>query len=272
MQYKARRRKGKIMKEYTLWQEENSTKIEWYAPKEKKTDASVIVFPGGGYQNLCDYEGKDYAEYLNTLGITAFVVYYRRVPDYFPLPLLDARRAVRFVRANAEKFGVATDKIAVMGSSAGAHLSAFVSTYLDKIDGEGVDGLDEVDFIPNAQILCYPVISADESVGHTGSYKNLLGERYTEREKYSPDLLVTEDTPKAFIWHTANDEAVPVENSLRYATALSRKGVQFELHVFPFGRHGLALCLEDNPINKQVGQWKGLLINWLRLNDWLPNE
>ena len=105
-----------------------------------------------------------------------------------------------------------------------------------------------------------------------GSYKNLLGERYTEREKYSPDLLVTENTPKAFIWHTAKDEAVPVENSLRYATALSRKGVQFELHVFPFGRHGLALCLEDNPINKQVGQWKGLLINWLRLNDWLPNE
>ena len=260
------------MKEYALWNEENSTKIEWYAPAEKKTDASVIVFPGGGYQNLCDYEGKDYAEYLNTLGITAFVVYYRRAPNYFPLPLLDARRAVRFVRANAEKFGIATDKIAVMGSSAGAHLSAFVSTYLEEIDGEGVDALDEVDFLPNAQILCYPVISADENIAHLGSYRNLLGDKYAEKQKYSPELLVTENTPKAFIWHTGTDELVHVENSYRYATALSRKGVQCELHVFPFGRHGLALCLEDDGIHKQVSQWKGLLGNWLKLNEWLPNE
>ena len=95
------------MKEFTLWEGAESTKIEWYEPKEKKSDAAVIVFPGGGYVNLCDYEGKDYAEYLNTLGITAFVIYYRRAPNFFPIPLLDARRAVRFVRANAEKFGIA---------------------------------------------------------------------------------------------------------------------------------------------------------------------
>ena len=101
------------MKEYTLWNEKDSTKIEWYEPKNKKSDVAILVFPGGGYLQLCDYEGKDYAEYLNTLGITAFVVYYRRDPNYFPLPLLDARRAVRFVRANAEKFGISRDKIAV---------------------------------------------------------------------------------------------------------------------------------------------------------------
>lgn len=169
------------MKEYTLWEEAESTKIEWYAPKDKKTDAAVIVFPGGGYGMLCDYEGKDYAEYLNTLGITAFVAYYRCAPNYFPLPLLDARRAVRFVRANAEKFGIATDKIAVMGSSAGGHLSALVSTYMEKIDGEGVDAIDEIDFVPNAQILCYPVICSQENVGHQGSYKNLLGDKYPEK-------------------------------------------------------------------------------------------
>jgi dipeptidyl aminopeptidase/acylaminoacyl peptidase len=128
-----------------------------------------------------------------------------------------------------------------------------------------VDELDKVDCIPNAQILCYPVISSDESISHSGSYKNLLGERYFEREKFSPELLVTENTPKAFIWHTANDQAVCVENSHRYAIALSRKGVPCELHVFPFGRHGLALCLDDN----HVAQWKGLLVNWLKLNEWL---
>ena len=253
------------MQTFTLWDKENSTKIEWYEPAEKKTDASVIIFPGGAYVNLCDYEGKDYAEYLNTLGITAFVVYYRRYPDHFPLPLLDARRAVRFVRANAEKFGVATDKIAVMGSSAGGHLSALVSTYTDAIAGEGVDGVDTIDCIPNAQILCYPVISSDDAIAHLGSYRNLLGEEYSNKEKYSPELLATERTPMAFIWHTAKDEMVSVENSCRYAMALSKKGVQCELHVFPFGRHGLALSLED----KHLAQWKGLLTSWLRLNKWL---
>ena len=232
----------------------------------------MLIFPGGGYVHLCDYEGKDYAEYLNTLGITAFVVYYRRDPNYFPLPLLDARRAVRFVRANADKFGVSRDKIAVMGSSAGGHLCAFVCTYTDKIDGEGADEIDKMDFLPNAQILCYPVISSDEEISHKWSYMSLLGERYPERGKFSPELLVTESTPKAFIWHTAGDQSVPVENSYRYATALSKKGVQCELHIFPFGRHGLALCLADDSIDKQVGQWKGLLINWLKLNEWLPKE
>lgn len=253
------------MVEYTLWQEKDSTKIEWYEPAEKKSDGAVIVFPGGGYACLCDYEGKDYAEYLNTLGITAFVVYYHLTPDHFPLPLLDARRAVRFVRANAEKFGIAKDKIAVMGSSAGGHLSALVSTYMDGIDGEGVDVVDKEDYLPNGQILCYPVISSDEKIYHQGSYMNLLGDLYEQKKKFDPALIASEKTPKAFIWHTAEDQSVPVENSYRYATALTRKGVQNELHVFPFGAHGRALSLDD----PHTAQWKGLLENWFKLNGWL---
>ena len=93
----------------------------------------------------------------------------------------------------------------------------------------------------------------------------LLGDRYPEKENFSPELLATENTPMAFIWHTASDELVPVENSYRYATALSRKGVSCELHVFPFGRHGKALSLDDN----HVAQWKGLLTSWFILNAWL---
>ena len=253
------------MKEYTLWNEENSTKIEWYQPQEKKSDAAVLVFPGGSYVHLCDYEGKDYAEYLNSLGITAFVVYYRRDPNYFPIPLLDARRAVRFVRANAQQFGIAPDKIAVMGSSAGGHLCALLSTYTDKIAGEKEDEIDKVDYIPNAQILCYPVISADESITHKWSYMSLLGEEYPNKEKYSPELLVNERTPRAFIWHTGEDKSVPVENSYRYAIALARKGISCEAHIFPFGRHGMALSHDDT----HVAQWKGLLVDWLKIYQWL---
>ena len=253
------------MKEYTLWNEKDSTKIEWYEPKNKKSDAAILIFPGGSYAQHCDYEGKDYAEYLNTLGITAFVVYYRCDPNYFPLPLLDARRAVRFVRANAEKFGVAKDKIAAMGSSAGGHLCALLSTYTKNIEGEGEDSIDETDYLPNAQILCYPVISSDESIFHKWSYLCLLGERYIEKEKFSPELLVSESTPKAFIWHTAEDQSVPVENSYRYATALYRKGVPCELHVFPYGAHGRALSHEDS----HVAKWKELLVSWLELYKWI---
>lgn len=257
------------MVEYTLWEKEGTTKIVWHEPEEKRTDAAVIIFPGGGYGMLCDYEGKDYAEYLNTLGITAFVVYYSIAPKKFPLPLLDARRAVRFVRANAEKFGVAADKIAVMGSSAGGHLSALVSTYTAPIEGEGVDEIDNYDFLPNAQILCYPVISSNDKVYHQGSYMNLLGEElFEKREQFDPELLVTEKTPPAFIWHTAEDGLVPVENSCRYVSALARKGVFSELHVFPYGAHGRALALLQE--EKHTAQWKGLLLRWLMLMGWYP--
>lgn len=256
------------MVELTLWEQEGATKIVWHEPKEKKTDACVIVFPGGGYGGLCDYEGKDYAEWLNTLGITAFVVYYRVAPKHFPDPLLDSRRAVRFVRANAEKFGVAPDKVGVMGSSAGGHLCALTSTYTAKIDGEGVDSIDEYDFLPNAQILCYPVISSDEKIFHGGSYHNLLADKYDERENFDPELLATESTPPAFIWHTAEDALVPVANSCRYVARLAQLGVYSELHVFPYGAHGRALALP--PEEKHTAQWKGLLVNWLSLIGWYP--
>ena len=256
------------MVEFNLWEKEGATKIVWHQPKEKKTDACVVVFPGGGYGCLCDYEGKDYAEWLNTLGITAFVVYYSVAPKHFPAPLLDSRRAVRFVRANAEKFGVAADKVAVMGSSAGGHLCALTSTYTAPIDGEGVDSIDEYAFLPNAQILCYPVVSSDESVFHGGSYQNLLGERYEEKANYDPELLATESTPPAFVWHTSEDQLVPVANSCRYVARLAQLGVYSELHVFPFGAHGRALALL--PEEQHTAQWKGLLVNWLILIGWYP--
>ena len=146
-----------------------------------------------------------------------------------------------------------------MGSSAGGHLTALLCTYFDDI-GEEQDELFKEDFLPNGQILCYPVISSDESISHKGSFKNLLGEKYAEKEKYSPELLVESTTPPAFIWHTAEDNGVPCVNSYRYATALWEQKIPCELHVFPEGAHGLGVA----PQLPHVAQWTDLLKNWLK--------
>ena len=249
-----------------LWNEENSTELTFYSAKKKKSDAAVVIFPGGGYHFRAEHEGKGYAEFLSENGVNAFVCDYRVAPDRFPKELLDARRAVRFVRANAEKFGVDPEKIAVMGSSAGGHLAALISTYRGEIEGEGADETDTLPYLPNAQILCYPVIvSPSTGAAHEGSYDTLLGENnaFTETD-VDPYLLVHENTPRAFIWHTAADNSVDVTNSYMYATALRKYGIPVEMHVFPEGRHGLGLA-KDFP---HVAQWSGLLLNWLEFIGW----
>ena len=249
------------MTEYRLWKDaKNEVILRQYEPFRKTTDVAVVVFPGGAYSELAAHEGEGYAQLLNTFGITAFVVAYRVFPNRFPAQLLDARRAVRFVRAGAEAFGINKNKVLVMGSSAGGHLAALVSTYTGDIGEDEKDPLSREPYLPNAQILCYPVIASDEEISHKGSYQNLLGDLYAERDKYSPELLVTSSTPPAFIWHTAADAGVPCENSYRYAAALARAKVPCELHVFPEGRHGLGL----SPDVPHVAQWTRLLWAWLR--------
>ncbi len=247
---------------FRLW-ENSDIEISYYHSLHKSCDAAVVIFPGGGYANHADYEGESYAQLLNTFGMDAFVIKYRTSPNRFPLPLLDARRSVRFVRAKAGEFGLSKDKILVMGSSAGGHLAALTSTYHDSIDGEEIDEIDQEDFLPNGQILCYPVISSDEAISHQGSYKNLLGEeRYGEKDKFSPELLVSEKTPAAFIWHTAADQAVNVINSYRYAEALAKNKIPHEMHIFPYGAHGMGLG-EHLPY---ISEWTQLLRRWLVLN------
>ncbi|MCQ2414355.1 MAG: alpha/beta hydrolase, partial [Clostridia bacterium] len=228
------------------------------------------------------HEGEGYARFLNSKGIDAFVVDYRCTPTHFPYELLDARRSVRFVRANAEKFGIDPNKIAVMGSSAGGHLAALVSTYRGTIGGEGADALDEVDYRPNATILCYPVINGSEDgIRHLGSFLNLLGKDATaeELEEFSLENQVDDETPPAFIWHTSEDQSVNVINSYKYATALRKHKIPCELHVFPFGPHGLGLADESyfdfkksrNESNfwkgdyEYISKWASLLADWLKL-------
>lgn len=252
---------------YDLWDfacEHETPTMTHYIPTEKKSDWSVVIFPGGGYQHRAVHEGKGYAEFLNAHGVHAFVVEYRVAPSYFPVPLADARRAVRMVRYFAKDWGVCADKIAVMGSSAGGHLAALVSNYTQPLENEVHDAIDEEAYRPNAQILCYPVISLLPDFGHIGSGKNLLGERYEELGgALSVQNLVTPQTPPAFVWHTFTDNGVPVTNSLEYVKALKEANVSAELHVFPMGGHGLGLADQD-PETAHVAQWSGLLLNWLK--------
>lgn len=234
-----------------------------YPAKEKKTTATVLILPGGGYAMHAEYEGAGYAEFLNELGMDAFVLIYRVQPNRFPLPLNDARRAVRYLRYNSEKFGIDPNRIAIMGSSAGGHLSALLSTYRQKVANEEFDAIDEENYLPNAQILCYPVINmTDETIRHNGSMKNLLGDEQLHLQpEVSPDLIADEKTPPAFIWHTAADGAVSVINSYRYATRLREVGVSVEMHIFPEGNHGLGIPREKNPY---VTRWADMLAEWLQ--------
>lgn len=249
-----------------LWQNgEHKTEIHFYEAENKKSDITVIIFAGGGYSCRAPHEDKGYAEFLQKNGVNSFIVDYRVAPNRFPIPLLDARRALRFVRANAKKFNVNPDKLAVMGSSAGGHLAAMLSTYSEAIEGEGVDEIDKERFFPDYQILCYPVIlNPHTGVAHEGSYKNLLGDRFEElMEKVDPAKNASHSTCPAFIWHTSFDQSVNVTNSYLYAKALKENEVPVEMHIFPFGRHGLGLAESDS----HVAQWGNLLLNWLEYMD-----
>ena len=258
-----------IVEKFDLWDSipgvhEEIPEITAYIPEFTKKKGAVVIYPGGGYCARAPHEGRGYAEFLATHGYCSFVVEYRVSPHRFPIPLLDARRGVKFARYYAEKYGYDKDKIAVMGSSAGGHLAAFTSTYMEEIPVDCLDEIDKEDFVPNAQILCYPVIDLHTEIAHQGSGVNLLGDRYdSDYEKYIPRLLVSDKTPQAFIWHTFEDGAVDVRNSLYYAAALKEKNIPTEMHVFPNGNHGKGRSLANDPVSQHISQWNDLLLNWL---------
>ncbi len=245
-----------------------STVMEYYPAQDKRTEAVVVIFPGGAYAFHADHEGKGYAEYLNSIGMDAYVVYYSVAPNRFPLPLLDARRAVRYLRRHYVDLGVDPKRIAVMGSSAGGHLASLVSTYDKPVEGEGLDYVDTFPFKPDATILCYPVIQAPEfGLGHYMSFENLCGDIIPFAE-VSTDKLVGDDTPPAFIFHTSTDDGVDVRNSYAYAEALKRHHIPNEVHIFARGGHGGGTFAQD----PYVGQWPELLRNWFIQNGWLPKK
>lgn len=250
----------------------NRTKMQVYLPEGKHSRLGIVIFPGGGYWGKAEHEGRGYAEFLNRHGYAAFVVMYttkQQGENYFPEQLFDARAAVRFVRANAEEYGLDRHKICVMGSSAGGHLAALVSTCMETFAQEEREPFSSEDFLPDGQILCYPVIELYGKNAHVDSAKNLLGGAYCEEtcKRYSPDLCARKGTPPAFVWHTFTDSCVPVENSLEYVLSLKKAGTEAELHIYPCGEHGLGLATGSDADSRYVSAWSDALLKWLKRKD-----
>lgn len=238
-----------------------SPSITPYPADRQDQHGAVIICPGGGYQHRANHEGEPIARWLNSLGISAYVLNYRVAPFKHPAPLVDVQRAIRYVRSNAEDWNLDKHKIGLLGFSAGGHLASTAATYHDMGDLDSNDKIECECSRPDFSILCYPVISFVRHY-HEGSILNLLGENSSEqlRVSLSSEHHVSTTTPATFLWHTADDASVPVENSLLYAQALSKHDVPYEMHIFPKGRHGLGLA-EDDPV---VSQWTILCENWLR--------
>jgi acetyl esterase/lipase len=220
------------------------TLTPYFAPPGKATGASFIICPGGGYASLAPHEGIHYALWLNEQGISGFVLKYRLGSGGYrhPAMMLDVQRALRYVRANAEKWNLDPNKIGVMGSSAGGHLAATALTHFDSGDAAASDPIDRVSSRPNLGILCYPVITMGPDT-HSGSRQNLLGNNPDPGlvELLSNEKQVTASTPPVFIFHTFEDSTVKVENTLQFAAALRRNGVPFALHIYTKGGHGMGL-------------------------------
>jgi acetyl esterase/lipase len=235
------------------------------APKETATGAAVVILPGGGYSHLSEVkEGSDVAKWLNTFGISAFVVKYRLGMKYHaPNQLLDAARAMRTVRSRAKEWGVDANRIAILGFSAGGHLASTLGTHFDAGDAKAKDEIDRVSSRPDLMILIYPVITMGEFT-HNGSKLNLLGEDPSPDliRLYSNELQVTKDTPPTFLVHTMTDTAVPVENSLMFVDALRKAKVPFELHLYEQGPHGFGLA----PTFPILASWPARCADWLRLH------
>jgi acetyl esterase/lipase len=225
---------------------------------------SVIVAPGGGYVNLSmDKEGRQIASWFNAMGVTAFVLKYRLGPRYrHPIEFGDAQRALRLVRSRAAEFGVAPDRIGMMGFSAGGHLAATAGTRFDEGAPTALDPVERAGSRPDFLILAYPVISFDPAIAHAGSVRSLLGENPSPSllQELSADLHASARTPPTFLFSTNADTAVPAENSVRFYLALRQAKVPAEIHIFENGPHGVGLDLGD----PALGLWPTLLTNWLR--------
>ena len=241
-----------------------------YILKDGDKKGAVLIIPGGSYSFVSWREAEPVAVWFNSLGYHAFVLYYSVSPNRYPKQISDATRAMCIIRDNAEKWNLDPNDITVCGFSAGGHLAATLGVHYDAECLKNIRGMESGKNKPNAMILCYPVITSGE-YAHRGSFNALCGKGASNDLLYKMSLEkhVTENTPKTFIWSTFDDETVPVENSILFAQALKNAGVSCEIHLFPKGLHGLALCNkvtydgDEEKINPYAGQWMDLCARWL---------
>ncbi|MBN2103406.1 alpha/beta hydrolase [bacterium] len=237
----------------------------FFTSQEENTGCAVLICPPGGYGKLAyNIAGFQFAKWLNTLGVSAFVLIYRlpASPDLIErekAPLQDAQRAVKMIRSNAQAWQINTAKIGVMGTSAGGHLASTLGTHFEDYSSIG-DSLDNYSFEPDFMILISAVINMDR-YAHQGSVNNLLGSKPARKMRalYSNEHHVSSKTPPAFIVHAQNDHVVPVINSILFYQAMLNNKITGSLHIFPEGDHSIALC--NNPGSTNL--WTVLCEEWL---------
>jgi acetyl esterase/lipase len=245
----------------------------------KPNGTAVVVCPGGGYAGLAmDHEGKQVAEWLNGLGVTAFVLKYRTANKDRPGPLLeapltDAQRAIRLVRARAKDYEIDPKRVGVWGFSAGGHLASTAATHFQTGGLKNDDPVEKESARPDFAILAYPVITMELGVTHDGSRRNLIGPKPDEKlvELYSNEKQVTKDTPPVFIFHTSEDKVVPPENAVRFYLAYKKAGVPVEMHIYEKGRHGVGLGRDVKWTGgeKSVATWPDRLADWMKARELL---
>jgi acetyl esterase/lipase len=250
---------------------EDRPMITSYLPPEGRANGTaVVIFPGGGYQHLSmEKEGSDVANWLASVGVTAFVVRYRLGPAYHhPVMLGDAQRAIRIVRSRASAWSIDPRRIGIIGFSAGGHLASTAGTHFDAGSAESTDPVERVSSRPDFMVLLYPVITMrGDSITHRGSRLNLLGASPDSSlvRLLSSETQVTRDTPPTFLVHSSDDKTVPVENSLLFYQALRTAGVSAEMHVFEYGGHGFGLA----PADRVLSAWTTACESWMRRHGWI---
>jgi acetyl esterase/lipase len=236
------------------------------------TGAALVICPGGSYAALAPLEGNYYALWLNQHGVTCFVLKYRlgSTGYHYPAEFQDVTRAVRWVRAHASEYKIDPHRVGIMGSSAGGHLAATLLTHFDAGDTNSADLVERQSSRPDRGILCYPVISMGE-FAHEFSKDNLLGTNATPElvRLLSNELQVTSNTPPCFLWTTFEDQSVPMENAMRFAEALRRNDVPFDLHIYEKGAHGMGL--NDQPPFTHPHPWAADCLFWLKTQDFVNN-
>lgn len=244
-------------------------RLEVYCAPDDPCGASIVICPGGGYGGLAvDHEGKQIAQYFNSLGVSAFVLHYRHGGNgyHHPIPLNDAKRALRWVRDHTEEYHLDPNRIGIIGFSAGGHLASTAGTLFDQGNPESPDEIERCSSRPDFMILCYPVISFIDSFSHKGSRNNLLGPAHQSDDALARQLSsqhnVTAGTPPTFIFQTDEDLVVPAENAVSFYLALRQNKVPAEMHVYQHGPHGVGL-MHGDPI---LSTWSKHLTAWLRNN------
>lgn len=245
----------------------NTTEID-----DNRTRPLVVLCPGGGYRFVSEREAEPVAIQLNAMGIHVAILRYTIYPAKFPTALTQLAKSVAYVREHAKEWNVKSDRIAVMGFSAGGHLAASMGTLWHEPFLEEIMQQPKENYKPNGLLLSYPVITSGE-YAHRESFVALLQDRYDELvERMSLEKRVTEFTPPTFLWHTFEDELVPIENTLLFSQALNEKKIPFELHVFPKGEHGLSLANEETRSARNKGLLPTQCQSWISMaGAWINN-